>query len=556
MPGRLADVTLGLSDTAAAPSAAITVAASRRAWWLAVAVIGAVLLAPLLVIDVPPILDYPNHLARMVVLAAGARDPVLSRMYAPHWAIIPDLAIDLFIPPMLHVLPPYVAGRIALALVLLLPLAGVLAYHRALFGPGRAWWPLCGALVGYNKMFLLGFMNFLLAVGAALLVAAVWARWRQRYPCRTSLACAVAATGVFFCHLGGLFFLGLLLASQEVERLLPLRRRGLQLARSAAASCGLLALTMLPSAILYSQSSLDRAAFMPKWSSLSEKLAGLIGAVANYYLWLDLLTAGLIIGFVAASWRAGQLQVPPRTRVALAALLLLYVVAPYSLKSDAWLDARFPLMAGYLLFAGTAPRRLPLRTGLAVAAVCAGLLLVRTSVVASMWAQHATDLRALRASIAPVPPGARVLVVRAAPKLNRAFWHTRAPHSRYLTNMDVTDFHTAALLLIERRAFWPLLFTSPSQQPLAVRAPYDGIAMNAGVPPDYHLLSRQRQRPKDLRAAPYLADWPHRFDYVLVLDADGVPDLPHALPPNLQMLNDTGYAALFRIPAAGVNKPP
>ncbi len=142
---------------AAAPAAATTAAAGvaglagaglRRAWWLVATVVAGVLLAPLLVVDVPPILDYPNHLARMVVLAAGARDPVLWRMYAPHWAIIPDLAIDLFMPPMLHVLPPYVAGRIALALVLLLPWMGMLAYHRALFGPGRAggrcaapWWP-------------------------------------------------------------------------------------------------------------------------------------------------------------------------------------------------------------------------------------------------------------------------------------------------------------------------------------------------------------------------------------------------------------------------------
>ncbi len=48
-------------------------------------------------------------------------------------------------------------------------------------------------------MFLLGFMNFLLSIGAAFLVAAAWARWRQLYPLRTSLACAVAAAGVFFC---------------------------------------------------------------------------------------------------------------------------------------------------------------------------------------------------------------------------------------------------------------------------------------------------------------------------------------------------------------------
>ncbi len=104
-------------------------------------------------------------------------------------------------------------------------------------------------------------------------------------------------------------------------------------------------------------------------------------------------------------------------------LLLLYAVTPFSLKGDAWLDARFPVMASYLLFAGTAPRRLPVRAWLAVAAVCAGLLLVRTSIIASMWQQHTVDLRALRASIAPVPPGAARAVVRVTPRLNRPFWN-------------------------------------------------------------------------------------------------------------------------------------
>jgi hypothetical protein len=48
----------------------------RSAWWAAVVLLSAALLAPLLIADVPPVLDYPNHLARFVLLAAGPDDPV------------------------------------------------------------------------------------------------------------------------------------------------------------------------------------------------------------------------------------------------------------------------------------------------------------------------------------------------------------------------------------------------------------------------------------------------------------------------------------------------
>ena len=51
----------------------------------------------------------------------------------PHWAIIPNLAADVIVPPLLHLMPVHVAGRCFLGAVLLLNLAGVIALHGALF---------------------------------------------------------------------------------------------------------------------------------------------------------------------------------------------------------------------------------------------------------------------------------------------------------------------------------------------------------------------------------------------------------------------------------------
>ena len=82
----------------------------------ALALLCLILLVPLTLVDVPPLLDYPNHLARAVVLASAETDPILSSMYTPRWAIIPDLGIDLVLPPLLHVLPTHLAGRIVVGL--------------------------------------------------------------------------------------------------------------------------------------------------------------------------------------------------------------------------------------------------------------------------------------------------------------------------------------------------------------------------------------------------------------------------------------------------------
>ena len=94
----------------------------------------AALAVPLLVVDLPPLLDYPNHLARLFLLAGGLRDPVLARMYAVNWAVIPNLAIDLIGPPLIRVFGLYAAGKCLIALALLLPVLGSVAYSRAVFG--------------------------------------------------------------------------------------------------------------------------------------------------------------------------------------------------------------------------------------------------------------------------------------------------------------------------------------------------------------------------------------------------------------------------------------
>ncbi len=57
-----------------------------------------------------PLVDYPNHLARMAVLAKLPHDPTLQAFYALAWRPIPDLAMDVLVPPLLRVMPLFLAA--------------------------------------------------------------------------------------------------------------------------------------------------------------------------------------------------------------------------------------------------------------------------------------------------------------------------------------------------------------------------------------------------------------------------------------------------------------
>jgi hypothetical protein len=212
------------------------------------------------------------------------------------------------------------------------------------------------------------------------------------------------------------------------------------------------------------------------------------------------------------------------------------------MKSGTFVDVRLPLVMVLMVFAGFAPRLSP-RSAMALVAGGAVFLIVRTGYVAAVWHAHGEDLAELRAAYAPVEAGAKVLVASAADVASPDYLAAE-PAGRRIPGLFRTDEHLAGLMLIERHAFWPHLFADPRQQPLAALPPYAALADPLGELPSV------RQLAVDTAAgagqSPYLADWPQKFDYVLLLDA-GAIDAAALRPDRLQLLNRSDMATLYRV---------
>jgi hypothetical protein len=76
-----------------------------------------IVLLPLALVAIPPLTDYPNHLARMHIIATLDRDPMLSQFYRIDWALIPNLMMDLVVPPLARLIGVYEAGRLFVAAI-------------------------------------------------------------------------------------------------------------------------------------------------------------------------------------------------------------------------------------------------------------------------------------------------------------------------------------------------------------------------------------------------------------------------------------------------------
>ena len=280
-------------------------------WWAALAGLCAVLLAPLPVVDVPPLLDYPNHLARAFVLASLPRDTILARFYAPHWSIIPNLALDLVAPPLIHVLPVHVVGRLLIAAAVLLPVLGTVAYNAALTRlPSGRWWSLGVGLTAYNNCLLYGFLNFLISIGLALLLAATWLCWREARPRRAILLAMFGAPVLFACHLMGLLFFGVLAGSAELVRLY--RLRGGDLVRAMIQRGAVLVLIFAIPATLYAISPLQQLGGDAVFVGPVKKLTQAMTVFSNYNALLDAATAVLVVWFPVRSLLARSGRFPGR----------------------------------------------------------------------------------------------------------------------------------------------------------------------------------------------------------------------------------------------------
>src|ERR1700730_1981082 len=148
---------------------------------------------PVLIVETLPLFDYPNHLARMHILAAYESSPFLKQFYALDWRPIPNLAMDLVVPPLTRVLPLAWAGK---AFILLIA-GGAALLHRVLFGRWSAW-SLLAFLLLYNRILLWGFVNFLFGVGLALMATALWIGLRERPAWLRLALAALRATAIYF----------------------------------------------------------------------------------------------------------------------------------------------------------------------------------------------------------------------------------------------------------------------------------------------------------------------------------------------------------------------
>jgi hypothetical protein len=444
-------------------------------------------------------------------------DPLLDRFYGVAWRAIPNLAIDLIVPPLAGLVGIFVAAKIFMLLDMVLLLTGPHAIHYALtkrFSIG----PLAAALFLYNATDTYGNVNYEVGVGAALWAVAAWIAMRQSSAWLRGLVSAACVVGLFFCHLEAAAIYGLAIFS--VEAPLVWARRTAR--RVVAIEATVLLLPFVLEAPLLHAGPHDSAALPMHWGGAAARVRGIREVFTSYYWQPDALVfVAVIAGLGWLAWRR-ILIVPPRVWVFALVGGGLFIVMPNE-AMGAW-GAAVRLPVG-LLFVAIGLLRWEFVRERDRMAFLLGLLLiltVRAGEVELAYHRNTLVRHDIEDSLRLIAPGSRVLVAREGqPAVDAAI--------EYLTS----------LATIERSSLNSLNFSHPSQQVLVVRPPFrasTGGYDDDPVPVALLLAPPRQSPPNGFRFDPsgriYWANWQRDYDYLYVLDPDSAANpAPNRLVP-------------------------
>ncbi len=506
------------------------------------------LLAPVFLVDTPPLLDYANHNARLWMIAGGDQLAPIDQIYRVDWSrTSTTIGIDLIAAGLGPIIGKSLVGAICAALAVLLPSLGTMLLHRRIFG-GPHGWQLAIALPAFGKTVLAGFMNFDIGLGVAFLGGALDARLVRAGPIPAFLGrlaitvlCLVVHPFSAMCY-GGVI-LGLSLGREAAPLLRWDSGRAKILPGLLVVAPTLAAVALVFLLAPHAPGHVGQGPTAVTWEPFTLRYAAavLLTAFHSYSLPLDALTVLFLLGVVTVAAILRRLDVHAGLLLAGLAFLAVSLVMPTQIGDAYWLEFRAPTMAAFILLAAVLPNFARIQARLALTLALALLVASRTALVAAAWISAQGDIRAVREAVASVPAGSAVLPLRreATPAQRAA-----APLGRYFG--DVAAFAGYGELAVpQQRVFVPMLFAIKGQQPLTVQGRFAAISQPWGGQP---------ARIEDLDVSPhpplhrYLDHWRRDFDYILLLDAgSGKPDRGELSAADAELVADKGFARLYRI---------
>ena len=490
-------------------------ALSKQRSLIIVALLFAASVAPVFYVEIPAMIDYVNHLARMHLLvdaAAGHANPA----YEIDWRFYPNLAVDIVVPVLARFVSVETAARLFLLASQALVVSGAIALEMEVRGRHQV--SGFGALIAlYSLPFLWGLTNFEFGCGVALWAIVSWIHYRQG-PWLIRIALHTCFTIVLFvAHLFALGIYGLTIACYEASRIVGYRR--------AAQTFGAMAspVVALYLYLVWSGGAVGKPIF-DWWFGL--KLMWPLLVMNGYSAPLSIalaFTTAVLLGFVGYNRAFGL------TRPAIfigSAFLIAYLVMPTRLFDSAYADVRL-ITAMMLVLPAFLTVNWPSGTVRGVAAlVAATVILTNTASVAAVWSAYRSDYAEIAASFRLLRPDSTILIARSDVEGG---------------GMNAPMFYAPTLAAHYATAFVPSLYTYTGKQPIRKATSKSRFEIEDSL--DYlpTPISQLNSASAGGTAPAHVRGWRTDYDYLYVV-GDQTASIPDHLTTMMRSRRFTLYA--------------
>jgi hypothetical protein len=484
-----------------------------------VAAIVFVAVCPVLLIPLPAMVDYLNHLARMHVLAA-AGTPDANPFYEVSRTLYPNLAMDLIVPPLARILGVEAASKVFLIASQLLIVSGAIALELAVKRRHEIS-GLAAVMLLYSLPFAWGFLNFEFGLGVALWGLAAWEFLRGRTVGLQLVAHSLFVTMLYVAHL---FVLGLYTATLgflELSRFDRLRNCLVRLAIISAPILVVFAVLLAPA---------DHVGNGPTEWEISSKFRSIFQGLNGYSADLGAVETAALIVLGYFLFRTGRLSLSRPGLWLAGGFVLLFLATPYRVLGSAYVDVRV-LIAALLILPAYTMVSMTGRAAALATAVPIGVALVNVALTSAVWLSYQDDYVKLKASFALLDRPSRVLVGDSSHEPGRLL---------------ELPMHHAPTLAVSAKAMVTTLFALPGIVSINVVKEYRNQA-SADVmyfdPVPLPILAALASGTDDPRVPRFLQHWTREFDYLYLVG----PHIANPLPGRIEELTSGKLFTMYRI---------
>jgi len=424
---------------------------------------------PLFVSRFPPLGDYPNHLARIYILAEYAKIPQFHTVYDINWNIVPDLAMDILVPPIAGVVGIEAAGRVFIFAIFLVTVAGALLVNKALYGRVSI-----GALfvfcILYNGILDWGLMNYLFGIGVSMIGFGIYVMYRQKGELFRIIVSSLMSIVIFLCHLYAFAIYGILVIFYELsnsfENKTYKRLRHLLSDLTLAGIQAVVPVTILFffSSTIHSVRDISEGGVETfDYGNMRRRLEGLSYMFGNYNTGIDLIcyiSIAVLVGYLLG--RRGISM----SRPALAALVFLcalYPVMPAVIFGVSSADRRLIVAIALVAVSAVRVSTRSWRELAAVGTVLVWVFALQVAIAGRSWMAYEGRLANYLTAFEQVEKGSNVALAIDPD----ASW------------FPINVRHVASLVVLQRQAFAPNIFATRGHQSITLTEKYQRIARAA-----------------------------------------------------------------------------